>query len=219
MPPPQIVMRRSGGGVLRSSRGLQRTMQRGAFARCEASRRKRLLPLFAAEYCRVSESSETYRKCKCLYFSKLENKDGLSFETEQYCRSFSPPAGLEEGVDLQRIALEYTLTIPPEDYFGIVEAVGWIIISIWWKCPRDKVECDNKADLTIAGWVIFGILMASHLLRDLVNGSKMIVLCAEHGYSLPSRLRFFLGGLFLNTVTAFTLFSSTIYNKAIATSY
>mmetsp|Transcript_28723 Transcript_28723/g.59660 ORF Transcript_28723/g.59660 Transcript_28723/m.59660 type:complete len:162 (-) Transcript_28723:143-628(-) len=151
MPPPQIVMRRSGGGVLRSSRGLQRTMQRGAFARCEASRRKRLLPLFAAEYCR--------------------------------------------------------------------EAVGWIIISIWWKCPRDKVECDNKADLTIAGWVIFGILMASHLLRDLVNGSKMIVLCAEHGYSLPSRLRFFLGGLFLNTVTAFTLFSSTIYNKAIATSY
>ncbi len=87
-----------------------------------------------------------------------------------------------------------------------------------WKCPRDNLECDDKADLTAAGWVMFGILMASHLLKDLVNGSKMIVLCAKEGYQLNSRIRFFVGGLFLSTVTTFTLFASTIYNKAIATS-
>lgn len=87
-----------------------------------------------------------------------------------------------------------------------------------WKCPRDKIECDDKADLNSAGWVIFGILMVSHLLKDLVNASKMIVLCAKKGYGFNSRIRFFVGGLFLSIVTTFTLFASTIYNKAIATS-
>ncbi|KAL7465997.1 hypothetical protein ACHAXS_006290, partial [Conticribra weissflogii] len=34
-----------------------------------------------------------------------------------------------------------------------------------WMCPRDRIECDNKADLTTAGWVMFGVIMTSHLLK------------------------------------------------------
>ncbi len=87
-----------------------------------------------------------------------------------------------------------------------------------WMCPRDRIECDNKADLTTAGWVMFGVIMTSHLLKDIVNGSKMLVLCAKEGHPMNWRVRYFFGGLFLVTVTTFTLFASTIYNKAIATS-
>ena len=48
-----------------------------------------------------------------------------------------------------------------------------------WKCPQDQDECKYKADLDWKGWAVFAILMAAHLLKDIINGSKMIVLSAK----------------------------------------
>ncbi|KAL7465661.1 hypothetical protein ACHAXS_005978, partial [Conticribra weissflogii] len=87
-----------------------------------------------------------------------------------------------------------------------------------WKCFRDEEMCSNDADLDATGWIIFGILMTSHLLPDIINGAKMIMLSGKVCYNFTQRARFFLGGLLLITVTAFTLYTSIVYNKAIATS-
>mmetsp|Transcript_40046 Transcript_40046/g.68319 ORF Transcript_40046/g.68319 Transcript_40046/m.68319 type:complete len:268 (-) Transcript_40046:79-882(-) len=87
-----------------------------------------------------------------------------------------------------------------------------------WKCPRDQIECDNKADLTGTGWMVFGFLMATHLLKDIINGCKMIALASKERQTLNNRIRFFCGGLLLSFVALFTLYVSAIYNKAIATS-
>jgi len=85
-------------------------------------------------------------------------------------------------------------------------------------CPRDQVTCENRADLTKQGWAAFGILMAVHLSKDLINGMKLVSLAASEGHYFHRQVRFFLSGMLLTTVTSFTLYSSAIYNKAIATS-
>mmetsp|Transcript_11263 Transcript_11263/g.23652 ORF Transcript_11263/g.23652 Transcript_11263/m.23652 type:complete len:950 (-) Transcript_11263:56-2905(-) len=87
-----------------------------------------------------------------------------------------------------------------------------------WKCFRDEEMCSNDANLDATGWIIFGILMTSHLLPDIINGTKMVVLSGKVCYNFNQRARFFFGGLLLITVTAFTFFTSVVYNKAIATS-
>ena len=60
--------------------------------------------------------------------------------------------------------------------------------------------------------------MAAHLSKDLINGTKMIIHSAQVRHSRYARARIFIGGLLLNLVTTFVLYTSTIYNKAIATS-
>ncbi|KAL7554398.1 hypothetical protein ACHAWF_017845, partial [Thalassiosira exigua] len=87
-----------------------------------------------------------------------------------------------------------------------------------YKCPRDQEECDNTSDLTWRGWLVFAILMVAHLAKDVINGTKMIILSAKARHSAWQRARFFTGGTLLVAVTAFTLYVSTIYNGAIATS-
>lgn len=87
-----------------------------------------------------------------------------------------------------------------------------------WMCPRDKIDCEDRSDLNAEGWAVYAILMTIHLLKDVINGSKMVMLATREGHSLNARIRYFLGGLVLCSVTLFTLFVSTIYNQAIATS-
>ena len=87
-----------------------------------------------------------------------------------------------------------------------------------WKCPRDADVCEDKADLDDRGWAAFGILMIAHLSKDLINGLKMVKLSTKEGHHLHARIRFFIGGTLLCGITSFTLFTSAIYNKAIATS-
>ena len=87
-----------------------------------------------------------------------------------------------------------------------------------WKCSRDQDECHDTSDLTWKGWTVFGVLMATHLLKDLINGIKMIVLSAKERHETNTRARYFVGGTLMATVTSFTLYVSTIYNAAIATS-
>jgi len=91
-------------------------------------------------------------------------------------------------------------------------------IKYTYRCPRDQVECDDTADLNWQGWAIFAVLMVSHLLKDIINGTKITILSAKNRHPRHDRLRFFCGGLLLNSVALFTLFVSTIYNRAIATS-
>jgi len=87
-----------------------------------------------------------------------------------------------------------------------------------WKCSRDQDDCRDTSDLTWRGWTVFGVLMATHLLKDLINGIKMIVLSAKERHETNTRARYFVGGTLMATVTSFTLYVSTIYNAAIATS-
>ena len=87
-----------------------------------------------------------------------------------------------------------------------------------WKCSRDQDECRDTSDLDWKGWTVFGVLMATHLLKDLINGIKMIVLSAKERHEKNTRARYFVGGTLMATVTLFTLYVSTIYNAAIATS-
>jgi len=87
-----------------------------------------------------------------------------------------------------------------------------------WKCSRDQEDCRDTSDLNWRGWTVFGVLMATHLLKDLINGIKMIVLSAKERHEKNTRSRYFVGGTLMATVTSFTLYVSTIYNAAIATS-
>jgi len=87
-----------------------------------------------------------------------------------------------------------------------------------WRCPRNEIECDDTADQDVEGWIMFAVLMASHLLSDLLNGSKLLVLSAKRRHSLCERARFFVGGSCLIFITAFTVYASSVYNVAIARS-
>jgi len=73
-------------------------------------------------------------------------------------------------------------------------------------------------DVTWEGWTAYSVLMVVHLLTDVVNGSKLIVLSGKGRNPLCQRFHFFFGGLFLTTAALITMYASTVYNNAIATS-
>lgn len=85
-----------------------------------------------------------------------------------------------------------------------------------WLCPRDKITCEDTSDLTAEGWAVFGFVMVAHLLKDFINGAKMVLMSTRQGHSWRRQVRFFVGGLVLAMVTLFTLFVTWIYNLAIA---
>ncbi len=89
-----------------------------------------------------------------------------------------------------------------------------IDIEFTWKCPRDSVMCDDRADLTKAGWVIFVVLMIAFLAKDFINGSKLIYYSSKSATSgwCWRRVRCFLGGASLFSITAFALYVSSCYN-------
>mmetsp|Transcript_10296 Transcript_10296/g.22342 ORF Transcript_10296/g.22342 Transcript_10296/m.22342 type:complete len:1541 (-) Transcript_10296:66-4688(-) len=87
-----------------------------------------------------------------------------------------------------------------------------------WKCPRDKLECKDTADDGWQGWVLFSILVIAHLLKDLISGTKLLILSAKRRHSMLTRARHFAGGWLLFSVTAFAMFVTFLYNRAIATS-
>jgi len=71
---------------------------------------------------------------------------------------------------------------------------------------------------TWQGWIVFGILMAMHLLKDIIQGLKLIMLAASRAiHSWNKKFRFVLGAVTLILPAMFTLFASIIYNNAIAT--
>ncbi|KAL7550718.1 hypothetical protein ACHAWF_013934 [Thalassiosira exigua] len=88
----------------------------------------------------------------------------------------------------------------------------------YFRCPRDEAECRDTADLTEQGWATYGILMAAHLLEDLIHGIQLVLFSSNARHNVKRRMAFLLGGMLLICVTSFTLYTSTIYNAAIATS-
>jgi hypothetical protein len=72
--------------------------------------------------------------------------------------------------------------------------------------------------LNYGGWIVFVALMVAYVLKDSISGAKMIVLSAKQRHDINYRMRFFCGGVLLTGVTLFSLYVSTIYNIAIATS-
>lgn len=87
-----------------------------------------------------------------------------------------------------------------------------------WKCTRDKEICVNTKDLDWEGWLACAVVMLAHLLVDVINGVKMIMLSAKEKQGRLAMIRLFAGGTLLTTITSFTIYVSTIYNFAIATS-
>mmetsp|Transcript_12360 Transcript_12360/g.18402 ORF Transcript_12360/g.18402 Transcript_12360/m.18402 type:complete len:192 (-) Transcript_12360:90-665(-) len=60
--------------------------------------------------------------------------------------------------------------------------------------------------------------MFAKLGKDFISGCKLIYHSAKITHSFKSRIRYFVGGTCLCSITLFALYVSTVYNKAIATS-
>ena len=95
---------------------------------------------------------------------------------------------------------------------------GEVDVVYTWKCTRDQDTCFDTSDLDWRGWLAFSIMMVAHLLKDAINGIKMIKHSAKQRHSRNSRILLFVGGTLLTMITVFTVYVSTIYNNAIATS-
>ncbi len=83
-----------------------------------------------------------------------------------------------------------------------------IDIKFSWKCPRDADVCKDYSDLKVVGWVIFAFLMIAHLAKDFINGSKLMYHSSKVRNSLGSRIRYFIGGVCLCSITLFALYVS-----------
>ena len=68
------------------------------------------------------------------------------------------------------------------------------------------------------GWLAFAILMLLHLLKDAINGIKMIKYSAKGRHSRFGRVRLFIGGTILMLITMFTTYVSILYNNEVSTS-
>ena len=84
-----------------------------------------------------------------------------------------------------------------------------IDVQFTWKCPRDTDVCANKADLNEYGWLIFSMLMAASLSKDLINGFKLIYHSTKLRHPRKSRIRYFFGGMCLCLLTVFALYVSS----------
>jgi len=83
-----------------------------------------------------------------------------------------------------------------------------IDIQFTWKCPRDSDVCKDKADLTEAGWFIFSLLMIAFLAKDMINGCKLIYHSSKVWHTIGARIRYFIGGMGLCSITLFALYVS-----------
>lgn len=86
-----------------------------------------------------------------------------------------------------------------------------------WQCPRDQVDCTDSNGRDWMGWVPFCVLMATYLLKNIINGTKLVVIAIQGKSPLHQRVKFLFCGLCFIVAASFTLFASTIYNQAIAT--
>jgi len=87
-----------------------------------------------------------------------------------------------------------------------------------WKCQKDSLDCRDDNDYSWKGWTLFVFLMAAHLLKDLINGLKLLILCGQRRHAIHARIFYFTGGVFLTSISLYTIFASTMYNKAIGRS-
>jgi hypothetical protein len=60
-----------------------------------------------------------------------------------------------------------------------------------WRCQLNATECRDTNGQIGWGWTIFAILMISHLMSDLLNGCKLLILSGKARHRLTLRCRFF----------------------------
>merc|ERR1712194_330898 len=86
------------------------------------------------------------------------------------------------------------------------------------KCPADLDGCRNTIGRGWMGWLAFAFLMVAHLLKDVIQGSKLIMLSGKTPqFWGKKKWGAFFGGMVLMITSLFVLYASTIYNNAIAT--
>ena len=160
------------------------------------------------------------------FFRKYKNRENT--------RTMSRERSIEEDdkYALSRIGKESVYS-----YFVTDKALGWVVafatlgiqvailiffvmaseanlqedtidIQFTWKCPRDSDKCRDTADLNDIGWFIFCMLMIAHLAKDSINGSKLIYHSSKTRHSLGSRIRYFIGGIGLCSITLFAIYVS-----------
>ena len=81
-------------------------------------------------------------------------------------------------------------------------------IEFTWQCPRDSDICKDKSDLSSAGWAVFSLLMIAHLAKDMINGSQLIYHSSKVRHPIRSRIRYFISGVCLCSITLFALYVS-----------
>ena len=87
-----------------------------------------------------------------------------------------------------------------------------------WKCTWDRTNCFSTKEITLEGWLAFVVIMAVHILPDVINGLMMIMLSGKHSHNHFICAIYFVGGKVLETITFFTVYVSLMYNNAIANS-
>ena len=83
-----------------------------------------------------------------------------------------------------------------------------IDLEFTWKCPRDLDVCSDTSDLAITGWFIFAVLMVAFLAKDMINGWKLIYHSSKRRHPLWTRMRYFISGLGLCSITLFAFYVS-----------
>jgi hypothetical protein len=83
-----------------------------------------------------------------------------------------------------------------------------IDIKFAWKCPRDAIDCKDTGFVGYEAWFIFFVLMAAFLAKDIISGFKLMYLSAKRRHDRWSRIRYFIGGLCLCSITLFAIYVS-----------
>merc|ERR1711935_880509 len=86
-----------------------------------------------------------------------------------------------------------------------------------WQCPPDVIGCRNTIGRTKLGWLAFSFLMVAHLMKDVIKGSKLIVISSKTRHLATKKsCSVFFGGMIMIITSLFVMYTSIIYNKAIA---
>lgn len=91
-----------------------------------------------------------------------------------------------------------------------------IDIQFTWKCPPDSDVCKEGDGLTKTGWFIFSMLMIAFLATDMISGCKFMYHSSKVRHTLVSRIRWFVAGLCMCSVTIFSFYVSTVYNQIVS---
>jgi len=86
-----------------------------------------------------------------------------------------------------------------------------------WQCPPDLIGCRNTIGRSWRGWLAFYFLMVAHLMKDAIKGSKLIVISSNTQHlGMKKSCSVFFGGTVILLMSLFVLYTSIIYNNAIA---
>lgn len=89
-------------------------------------------------------------------------------------------------------------------------------ISDWvysWRCPRNTEACNDDNLVDNYGWVVWALLVFTSVLQDLANGIKLMNLAASR-----KSVHCFCGSFLLLSITVLAIYTSAVYNRAIAMS-